>query len=59
MVHIDYVDKVDGKQPEEEATGPAGELEQLQGYDEWFVLVVIPWCRSAGPPPPPWPGLFW
>ena len=32
VVDIDHVDKVEGEQPEEESTYPAGELEELQGH---------------------------
>ena len=47
MVHIDYVDKVDCEQPEEEATDPAGELEELQGH----VIVVLVFHLHLGPGP--------
>ena len=41
MVHIDHVDEVEGEQPEEEATVPAGELEELQGHGVVFLVLHL------------------
>ena len=38
VIHVDHVDKVEGEQPEEESTYPAGELEELQGHG---VVVLV------------------
>ena len=47
VVHIDYVDEVEGEQPEEEAIYPAGELEQLQGHG--VVVLVLHLHLGPGP----------
>ena len=41
MVHIHYVDEVEGEQPEEEATDPAGQLEELQGHGVVFLVLHL------------------
>ena len=41
MVHIEHVDEVEGEQPEEEATVPAGELEELQGHGVVFLVLHL------------------
>ena len=47
VVHIVNVYEVEGKLPEEEATDPAGELEELQGH----VIVVLVFHLHLGPGP--------